>query len=454
MTFKNDTIAPRATIAFLFGASETRDALTELAEPASYRVVDGNQNSSVDVGVIDLRSDRVTVRRAAAICEAFRRNSPEATVLFIVSPAAMHSMAPSLKRFGEALPSQASLDQVLARIREILRIRNIAEETGERLKTLTSLNRAVEFPIISTDASPPRVLIVGAPGPSAMAAINLLSGVADICACVLTAGQAMRALDHQTFDVALFLPARDDGAIPALIRALRRHPKFARTALIEIVDSAEDMADAARRGGVDFLLKSQISAAISTRVTAAARRARLVYSMREFLRACAGEGVRDSASGVFTPTFLGQHGSRIAARAVQTGRPLSVVAARLNDPAGEDASATRAALKQAAKLIGRITRAEDLTARIAPDTFTVILPSTHLEDANRVGLRIDGVLSNTAFHMDRTGRAQAMSIDISVAQHLPSASLGETISVAVKPLFRTKPRPEQPNSAPLQQSPQ
>ncbi len=440
----------RARIACVTAGAAPDPALTELCAKAGYRIFQTTEADRADLGLVDLRGARVTSRRASSLADAIRRKSPDAALLFLVDPETEVREFATLRRFGEVAPAADAVDHIGRRMRETIRIRNIAEEAGERLKSLTAINRAVEFPVIATDASPPRVLIVGAPGPAAIDAINAVSNVADICACVLTAGQAMRALDHQPFDVAVFLPAAKDGALPALTRALRRHPKFKRTALVQIGENAEDLANAAQRGGgTEFILRAHIAAGLGQRASLIARRARLLNAMRGFLRACSGDGVRDAASGVFTPTFLGQHGARIAARADQTGRPLSVILIRLADDSKGRRESDRRALRQGARLLGRITRAEDMVARIAPGLFAVLCPATTRTDANHIALRIDGVLSNTAFHRDNDGAPQSLKIDVAVSPHHAGAAISETIAAGLRKLPKA-----QNLKQPRRQSPQ
>ena len=420
-------------------AGETHDqALTELCAKAGYRLDAGANADRADLAVVDLRGVQITSRRASSIADAIRRKSADATLLFVVDPKAETREFATLRRFGEVAPADEGLDHVGRRMRETLRLRNIAEEAGERLKSLAAINRTVDFPVIATDASPPRVLIVGAPGPAAIDAINAIGSVADLCACVLTAGQAMRALDHQQFDLAVFLPTNNDAAIPALTRALRRHPKLGRTALLHIGETADDLAAAARKGGGgEFVLRTHVADTLGPRATLIARRARLAHAMRGFLRAWSGEGVRDGASGVFTPTFLGQHGARIAARADQTGRPLSVILTRLIDDSKGRRENDRRALRQGARLLGRITRAEDMVSRIAPGIFAIICPATTPTDANHIALRIDGVLSNTAFRRNDAGAPLSLKIDVAVAAHKFGAAISETISAGLRKLPET-----------------
>lgn len=441
----------RARIAYVAAGASTDALLTELLSDAGYDVIESTSAVFADIGLVDIRGAGVTSRRAGSIAEAIRRRSPDALLIFLVAPQTELNEFSALRRFGEVVPAGLKGEHVLRRIRDTIRMRNIAEEAGERLKSLAAINRAVDFPVIATDASPPRILMVGAPGPVAIDAINAVSSVADICACVLTAGQAMRALDHQPFDVAVFLPTNEkDAAIPALTRALRRHPRYKRTTLLQIGETADDLAVGARQGGAsEFVLRNHITNGLGKRASLIARRARLMNAMGGFLRACSGEGVRDAASGVFTPTFLGQHGARLAARADQTGRPLSVIVTRLSDETKGRRERERRSLRQGARLLSRITRAEDFVARIAPGLFALVCPATTTNDAKNIALRIDGVLSNTAFQRDHDGAPQSLKIDVAVASHQKSAAISETVAAGLRKL------PDQKStSSPRRQSPQ
>ena len=436
----------RAHIAFTNAGATPDRALTELCAKAGYCVHPTLDVDRADIALIDFRGGRVNARRSSSVTEAVRRKSPETSLLFLVDSETDAAVYATLRRFGDVAPVDGDVEHVVRRIREILRLRNVAEEAGERLKSLTAVNRAVDFPVIAADASAPSALIVGPPGPAAMDVINAVSSSADHCACVLTAGQAMRAFEYKDFDVAVFLPAGDAGAMPALTRALRRHPKLSRTALMQIGENADKLASAARRGGAsDFLLRAHVSAALGSRLSVIARRTRLLNAMRGFLRACAGDGVRDSMSGVFTPTFLGQHGARLAGRADSTGRPLSVILVHLADQSNGKRENSRRALYQGARLLGRITRAEDMVARVAPGLFAILCPATHAEDAVRVASRVDGVLSNTAFHRDTAGAPCALDISVAVAAHENGAGISETIAAGLQQLPKMK-RSKQPHS--------
>lgn len=418
---------PRARIACVYGEQQSFDALTLQFRRAGIELKPLGQARQADLGLIDLRKNPPSARKAKAIAAALRRKSPESPIFFLVAPDLDGAVRAALRRLGEVIPARDDAEHAIERCRQMIRLRNIAEETGERLKSLAALNRLVEFPVIAASDGPANLLIAGAPGATALTAINSLGPSTGKCVCALTAGQTMRALDHDAFDCAIFLPDGDNDPLFSLGRALRRHPRHAPMAIIHVADDIDDLSAMARKGARDFILRAQIAADLAPKAQIAMRRARLARAMRTFLLACRGEGVRDAASGAFTATFLSEHGPRLCARADQTGRPLALTLIRLAAGGVSEPGFGRKALHQAARLINRITRAEDMVARIGPEKFVVLHPATTAMDAGHIARRITGVLANTAFQGGQ-GAPFSVTVDTAVLQRQAGSSIEETVA--------------------------
>lgn len=393
--------APKARIIYVGGEDEARSALTVAFEDAGYALVSHEDagRTDADIGLIDLRGRQVSSRKAQSIAGLLRKSSPESSILIIIDPYIDETARRALRRHGELVVMLTKPDGLIERCRQVLRLRNIAEEAGERLKSLASLNRLNDFPPISAPAGALRVLIAGEAGPVALSALNALKPITEQSICVFSAGQALRAVESMRFDAAIFLPKRDSDPLMSLARSLRRHPKHANMPIIFPMHDPDDAANYALRGASDFMLTGHIGADLGPKALLAARRARLQKSMRKFLQACEGDGVRDAGSGAFTATFLAEHGARLCARADQTGRTMSMVTLRIETESKEhgEAEPGRRALHQAARLINRVTRAEDMVARVATNTFLVMMPATTERHAEKAALRIQGVLENTVF---------------------------------------------------------
>ncbi|PQA85352.1 diguanylate cyclase domain-containing protein [Hyphococcus luteus] len=431
--------APKARIVYVGGPDEARAALTMSFAEAGFALVSHEDAARCDIGLIDLRGRRLSSRKAQSIAGVLRKSSPESSILIIIDPYMDETARKALRRHGELVVMLTRPQGLIERCRQVLRLRNVAEEAGERLKSLAGLNRLNEFPPIAAPAAPLRVLIAGEAGPAALAAVNALTPITEQCICVFSAGQALRAVETARFDVAVFLAKRDNDPLMSLVRSLRRHPKHASMPVIFPLNDPDLAADYAKRGAADFMLTDHLAADLGPKVQITARRSRLLKSMRRFLKACEGDGVRDPGSGAFTATFLTEHGARLAARADQSGRKMAMIALKLHMETKEgEAEPGRRALHQAARLINRVTRAEDIAARVGVDTFLVLAPATTEANAEKAALRIQGVLENTVFRSGDDKQLYGVSIDTAVCARPEGLCIEESVALALAAL-RDKP---------------
>lgn len=438
---QRDTInATRARIACISSTQEAFEHLAEALCEAGFDCVEPEGGAagafasdliSTDLCLVDLRGQRVSAAKAKNLASLLRHGAPEASLFFLIDPSLDASVRAALRRLGEVVPAGDNYSHLIERCRQMLRLRNVAEETGERLKSLASMNRVADFPSIATSSEPINVLIAGAPGPGASVAIHAASRVAGRCVCVLTAGQAMRALEAEDFDAAVFvLPHDDITALSSISGTIRRDRRFAGLPVIHMAEKVSGFSKAMKFGANDVVLRAHAADDLGVKIQVAARRYRLLRSMRRFLRACDGAGVCDHVSDAFSAQFLGEHGARLCVRADQTGRPLAAALITLRP--GADAALGRNALTKAAGLIKRVTRAEDVTARVGADSFVVCLPATIADDAANIARRIDGVLSGTALHTDNNQMPFSATVETAVRQRETGQAIEEVIAHLIK----------------------
>jgi PleD family two-component response regulator len=238
------------------------------------------------------------------------------------------------------------------------------------------------------------------------------------------------------FDCAVFLPTRENDPLNSLAKALKRHPKHNSLPVVFPLHDPDDADVYAKRGASDFILTNHVGADLPVKLQVVSRRARLLKTMRRFLNACEGDGVRDSASGAFTATFLAEHGARLCSRADQSGRPLSLIILKIHTASRErgEPEPGRRALHQAARLINRVTRAEDTTVRIAADTFLVLAPATTEENAHLASLRIQGVMENTVFRSADDQLLYSVRIETAAIARPEGFCIEECVALAIKAL--------------------
>jgi PleD family two-component response regulator len=215
-------------------------------------------------------------------------------------------------------------------------------------------------------------------------------------------------------------------------RALRRHPRHAGLCVIHVANGVSELPGLVRQGARDFILRAHLVNDLSPKAQLAIRRARLLRAMQRFLRACDGEGVHDEASGAFSSTFLSEHGARLCARADQTGRSFALSLICLFPDGAPGAAFGRVALHEAARLIRRVIRAEDLVARIGPEKFVALHPATGLRDAEMAARRICGVLAHASYKSDDGANVLAAGVQTTVLSRAPEASIEESVAALLR----------------------
>ncbi|HPE32340.1 MAG TPA: diguanylate cyclase [Parvularculaceae bacterium] len=436
---QNDT--PRARFAWISADSGSFSDASALFRRAGYAIAEPPVEGVIDVALVDVRSSRLTVKGAQKLAEAARSRAPECGIVFIGGANLTSAERAHLRRFGDLVIAETDLSPVIDICRYRLRIRSIAEETGERLKSVAASTRLSEFPPIETSSKAPSVLIASAPGPLALAALSAAEGVASNCGAALTAGQALRALETGLFDVAVFLPKAEGDPLISLARSLRRHHRFQDLPVIMAAPDEGPRLKLATANAAEAMLPQHLVEDLPARLLAVSRRARLVGAMRRFLAACAGDGVRDRFSGAFTPQFFAQHAERIFARADQTGRPTALVCIRLAPAAPEDGDITAGrTLTEAARLINRVCRAEDFVGRLTRDTFIVLMSGAVAADATFAARRIEGVIANTMFRTRGERNLYAVAAASAAIERTPGSRLDETIAAALARLNGVEPR--------------
>mgnify|MGYP000389071680 CR=1 FL=1 len=385
----HDTEQTRARVAWIAaGARGVPPALADAARLARYDIVE--PPATADIAVVDLYGADPDSPAAAVAVASARRLGAGAGVLIAADAAATSEHRRRLARLGDTVFLRTSVEPLIGAVRERLRLAALAEETGDRLKSLVADGRAVSF------STPPRkedvaVLIAGKPSPLALAASHALRAASRTPVSVFTAGQAMRALDHTSFDGAVFIPADENDLLIALARALRRHREHRRLPVV-ILSADEELLDRrAARDGLDAMAAARAGDDLARRLETMTRRASMSAAMRAFLRSPEGNG---GGRGVANARLFAQHAMRVSANADDKGRAVAFVALTLSPKTGSDAAgAARGLFDEALRTAGRLVRAEDMIARLTTTTFIVMLRGTRRGDADRVARRLEGVVT-------------------------------------------------------------
>ncbi len=387
-----DTPHAKATIAWLgANGASAGTRLASAIETAGYRLFDPPTTGPVDIVAIDLRTGGGSPVDIADLVGAARRLAPTAGILIIASSDADREGRAFLRKHGDVCYYRKDVAPVVTAIRERLRLATLADEMGERLKSLIADGRTISFNTLASEGARLSVLIAGRPSPLTLSACNAVRAAASQTTCVFSAGQVMRALDHSRFDGAIFIPSDENDLLLALARALRRHREHRRLPVI-LASLDEDLLDrCAARDGFDQILAGHLESDLAVRLATTARRAHMANAMRRFLRSAEGGG----AEGAVGARLFAHHAIRLFRRADATRQPLSLVGLSLSPRAGETTDAVAKALLEAQRTASRLVRAEDMIARLTPTTLVVLTRGANGREAAKIAERLEGVIAGT-----------------------------------------------------------
>ena len=373
----------RAKVAWLPASGRPApQAFIDAAGAARYRLAEPGETP--DIAIVDLYGADPQSEGATDAVAAARRAGAHAGVLIAAQAGAAAEDRRRCARLGETVFLRHSVEPLIGAMRERLRLASLADEAGDRIRSLIADGRTVMFSPSVPKPADFSVLIAGKPSPIALAASNAISAESRQALSVFSAGQAMRALDHSKFHGAVFIPQDENDLLIALARALRRHREHRRLPVIIVSNDEELLDKRAAKDGLDVMAASRVSDELFRRLDGATRRAAMAAGMRAFLRSPEGNGGPALAANA---RLFAQHAVRVFRRADETGGAVSLLALSLSpkDAAVEDALRTAA----------RLVRAEDMIARLTSSAFIFLLRGVRQTDADRVARRLEGVIAGT-----------------------------------------------------------
>jgi two-component system cell cycle response regulator PopA len=157
-------------------------------------------------------------------------------------------------------------------------------------------------------------------------------------------------------------------------------------------------------------------------------------AIRKALEEARSSGLMDAATGLFTRDLFAAHLGRLAAASRERGRPLSVAVLKISDK--PDVMAVRRdgwldrAIPQIGSMIGRLVRAEDTAARLAPELFALALPAASLAAGRIAAERIAAVIACTAFDAGDRRPPFTIDFDLGVAELEPGETAARTLERA------------------------
>lgn len=325
--------------------------------------------------------------------------------------------------FDGTFPADTPPSFIAARLGSAIRIAVMGDEAQLRFETLSRFGGA-RIPPVSVSRDAPRVLLHGPPGPEAMAMAATLEAMGAHTVAALTSFSAFDYLHESPFDAVVVIARDDRGGALSFCAALRRNARlFHLPCLIAGSPDFDDPGAVISRGASDFCIAGQEDEAAALRLLSLADEKRRREALALAFAAARAPAAMDPGTGLYGREFFAEHLARLAHRAGETDRPLSVAVARLVPQQPVAPRDLDRLVGQSGAMLGRLVRAEDVAARLDRTTYAVAFPASDAAAARVAAERIAAVLECTAF--DGADRA-AVTVRMDVA----SGEIGSGGSVA------------------------
>ena len=377
---------------------QAQDRLADCGVEAPILLGDAGGPDGVDVALVAIGS--TAPREAAAFADAATCAHPTLCVVAGALDAPVLDAALGLPApFDAWVALDAPPALLKRRIKSIYRAAVAREESARRAATANALALSDEF-----TAAPSRrlkALFVGAPNPFFLALERAWGARGGYVTAAFSSFSGFDHLHDEQFD-AVALNAVDDAPTAiALCAALRRNASLNNlpTLVLTRARDAGTVEAVIARGASVTIGEDESSDAALSWLFESVRHERGRREVERALNAW-GDRLGDVRTGLFTAPSFTPHLARLAEDHQESGRPLSVIAMRIDAAPGARAPAPVAwdkGFTEVATLTGRLIRDVDCAAVVGPDIIACALPATTLSGARRAAERIASVGECTAF---------------------------------------------------------
>jgi diguanylate cyclase len=167
-----------------------------------------------------------------------------------------------------------------------------------------------------------------------------------------------------------------------------------------------------------------------------------IQELEQFLSEARREAATDPLTGLANRRAFDGALREQAALAMNTGNPLSVLIAdvdnfkTVNDRHGHDAGDE--ALRMVANCLTQAVRGRDIVARHGGEEFSVLLPNTAIDGAQAVAENIRAAISHSQLTLEATNTALTVTVSVGATTYEAGEKLSETLARADRALYRAK----------------
>jgi len=324
--------------------------------------------------------------------------------------------------------------QAVLRLESLVRAALAEEELELRRETLAERGHALAAP--APLAGPLRVLTVGEPAPKFLGLANTLKALGAETTAALTAYTAFDYLHEEPFDAVVLWAGETHAEALSIAGGMRRNSRLYHLPTVLYMRHGAEVAlsQAFDRGLSDVASADTPEDETARRVISLAQAYRRESAIRRALEAARASGLMDAATGLFTRDLFAAHLARLAAASRDRDRRLAVAVLRIAEKA-DTATVRRSgwldrAIPQIGSMIGRLVRAEDTAARLAPEVFALALPGAGLGAGRIAAERIAAVVGCTAFDAGDERAPFTIDFEVGVAEMDPSETAARTLERA------------------------
>ena len=354
--------------------------------------------------------------------------------------------------FDDVLATPSHRGQLAAQIRSIGRLALMRRELVRRQETLHQFVEIIEDSDIDLEfdheslfrfTAQPRVLLLDLDDHHGAA--KYATGGQRLpfdCRYVVDTDKAHQTLFTDQIDVTIVNSGEHLEEVLSFVAGMRHSASlYNHPVLVLAPEEARSAAGAMFSGGVhDFVAGPVVATEIETRTHALLRHEKLRQTLARECETSRESIVRDGLTGLYSWGFGMTHLMRLNDQLCQMGRDVSVALCRIDNIKQVNNSfghvAGDAVIRNAAQIIRRCLRGEDLAVRYTGASYLLIFPETSIENARIAVNRLDALLRYTMYELP----GQEDSIQATVSCRLADWRAGTSLEALVNQLRFDLPR--------------
>ena len=420
-------------------ASANSDGLNDLVETLS----DNNCNSLVcegetefveearrsqpDLAILDIDSLGDDVRALVEHLNGDMTTTGIPIVLFGASKTpALMTLGREL-RIDEILTADVSSEEVLLRLRPVLRLSTMRAETRRRVTLARRMGVTITSQdVFAVDDDPFKVLLVGVEDLASLGAPKDLIRRCIVTPC-LDHAVARELIFDGSFDAVIVRLARSEVCAECgeFCSQIRHNPRLFNLPLVVLAEDGafDDRMEPMRHGASRVLPLPSMPEELEFVVLTLTNRQRLRWRMRAIIEQTHAKATADPRSCCYSMPFLSAHLEQLIAAAREWQKHLTLAVFRfpaivtVGEEFGQEAGDHL--MRQMAQWITGLVRVEDVTAHEDGYDFYLALPDTPIAEARMVLHRIAGVLAYTDFAVEEVYRPIQVEVLMGFAELEP-----------------------------------